>query len=746
MKLRNLLILILIAAVGLLAACASEPEPVQQPTAPAAEQPAAPAQQPAQPAAQQPAAQPAAPAAGELAPPVEYPEAVLMEGMREPKIFPVSEIVEFRAFDKYCEPEWVTKLVEEGKLPPIEERLPKEPFVYKAGFYSDGPGQYGGIWRDVWAVPLEGWNYNAGAVQGWFGIEAIVQEEPFNTGAMFLTEGVTPIPFLAKGYEWVDDGYGLVIPLIEGAKWSDGVEFTSEDIMFLWEDNIMDPNVSTWTNASFWTIEGQPVTLEALDKYTVKFTLPVPYPTKFLYNLTNLIFSPGPAHVLKPFHPKYGGKDYQSYRDALPPNKLPVVTMGPWIPVEYKTDEFLVMRRNPYFYKVDSNGCQLPYLDEVQFTYSKTGATRTLNTLAGTADHSNVENIETFDETVRQAQRPDATFRVEWGPETLGFDIQFNQSKNLGVQSDRDRVIRDLLRNVDFRKAIAYAIDREGLSRSLTNGPFFRPWAGAIFPGSAYFDRSSVVYYPYSPESAAILLERLGLKDTNGDGIREFTEGPLAGQDVIIGLEVGEDNTAGASLGQAIVNFLQDVGIKVNFRTLAGTAMDANDRSGTWEMRITRPGQAWATPNVRCKDIAPVRTDFAWHRVAEGALDADEYADFEQRAMEISNEFCLATDFDTEFALMSELNKLYTENVYNLGLIVGRYGLMLNKNFKNVPIGTPAFLYQWDANNYLMEQIWLEPEHRTDQGQVEIYPETVPYHEGCTYETDGKVCLLKPGQ
>jgi len=420
--------------------------------------------------------------------------------------------------------------------------------------------------------------------------------------------------------------------------------------------------------------------------------------------------------------------------------------MGPWVPVEYKTDEFLVMRRNPYFYKVDSNGCQLPYLDEVQFTYSKTGATRTLNTLAGTADHSNVENIETFDETVRQAQNPNATFRVEWGPETLGFDIQFNQSKNLGVESNRDRVIRDLLRNADFRKAIAYAIDREGLSRSLTNGPFFRPWAGAIFPGSAYFDRSSVVYYPYSPESAAILLEGLGLKDTNGDGIREFTEGPLAGQDVIIGLEVGEDNTAGASLGQAIVNFLQDVGIKVNFRTLAGTAMDANDRSGTWEMRITRPGQAWATPNVRCKDIAPVRTDFAWHRVAEGALDADEYAPFEQRAMEISNEFCLATDFDTEFALMSELNKLYTENVYNLGLIVGRYGLMLNKNFKNVPIGTPAFLYQWDANNYLMEQIWLEPEHRTDQGQVEIYPETVPYHEGCTYEIDGKVCLLKPGQ
>lgn len=736
---KKLLYIVVIASMVLLAACSAAPEPVEPVAeAPAAEVPAEEA------AAEAPAAEEAA--AGELVAPVEYPEAVLMAGMREPKVMPVSDIVEFRALDEYCEAPYLAELVAEGKLPPVEERLPKEPFVFKETFYSDGAGEYGGIWRDVWAVPLAGWNYNAGVVQGWFGVEAIVQEEPFNTGAMFLSEGVTPIPFLAKGYEWSEDGMSLTIPLIEGARWSDGVEFTTEDVMFLWEDNIMDPNVTTWTNASFWQVDGQPVTLEALDDYTLKFTFPVAKPTKFLYNLTNLNFSPGPAHILKPLHPKYGGQDYQTYTDALPPNKLPVVTMGPWVPVEYKTDEFLVMRRNPYYYKVDSNGCQLPYLDEVQFTYSKTGATRTLNTMAGTADHSNVENIETMDETVRQAQDPNATFRVEWGPETLGFDIQFNQSKDLGVADDRDRAVRDLLRSADFRKAIAYAIDREGLAGSLTNGPFFRPWAGALFPGSAYFNREATVYYPYSPESAAILLEGSGLKDTNGDGVREFTEGPLAGQDVVIGLEVGEDNTAGASLGQAIVAFLQEAGIKVNFRTIAGTAGTENDRAGTWEMRITRPGQEWAAPNVKCNQIGPVRTDFAWHRLGSGEVAADEYADFEQRAIEISNEFCLATDYETEYALMSELNQLYTENVYNLGLIVGRYGLMMNKNFKNIPIATPAFLYQWDANNYLAEQIWFEEQHRTDQGQVEIYPNSVPYFEGCTYETDGTVCVVAPGE
>ena len=193
----------------------------------------------------------------------------------------------------------------------------------------------------------------------------------------------------------------------------------------------------------------------------------------------------------------------------------------------------------------------------------------------------------------------------------------------------------------------------------------------------------------------------------------------------MIGLEVGEDNTAGASLGPAIVAFLQDVGIKVNFRTIAGTA-----RHG--QRPLPAPGKCASAAQVRhgprrmygaTKLRLAARTS-SWHRLAEGEIAADEYADFEQRAIEISKEFCLATDFDTEYALMSELNQLYTDNVYNLGLIVGRYGLMLNKNFQNVPVGTPAFLYQWDANNYLMEQIWLEPEHRTDQGQTEIYPES----------------------
>lgn len=738
---RKLVYLMVIATLLLVAACSSEPQAVEPTAAPAAAE--APAAAPAEAATEAPAVEAPAAVAGEIVAPIEYPAGQVMEGGREPVMFPIDGIVQVKALDSYCEPEWITKLVEAGKLPPIEERLPKEPWVFADGFASDAPGEYGGIWRGVWAANTEGWNFVAGVSQGWFGIEAAIQEEPFATGPMFLSEGVVPIPQLVKSYEWSDEGKTLTLHLLEGVKWSDGVEFTTEDMMFLWDDNIMDENVSTWTGPSAFTYNGELTTLEAPDKYTLVFHLPEADP-RFTYKLTNLSFSPGPAHILKPFHPKYGGASYQSYRDSLAPGNLPAVVLGPWVPVQYTTDEFMVMRRNPYYFKVDANGCQLPYLDEVQWTYAATGATRTLNTIAGTADHANVENFDTFDETVRQAQNPDATFRVEWGPETLGFNINFNQSEILGVNNDRDRAVRDLLRNVDFRKALAYAVDRDGLAASITNGPFFRAWAGGLFPGSGYFDRDAVVFYPYSPESANILLDGLGLIDSNGDGVREFpADGPMAGQNIVIGMDSIEDNGAGQILGPALTNFFAEVGIQVNLRLVTNSVGTENNRNGTWEMQIDRPGQEWAAPNFRCRDIAPVNAEFGPHRVGT-ELGENEFADFEKRMVEISEAFCLADNFADEMALMSEYLTLHTENVYNLGLVTGRYGLMLNKNFMNVPVGTPAFLYQWDFNNFMPEQIWLEAEHRTDQGQSEIYPNSVPYFESCDYMTSGKACVVAP--
>ena len=94
-------------------------------------------------------------------------------------------------------------------------------------------------------------------------------------------------------------------------------------------------------------------TLEAVDDYTIKWTFAQPFPLDVFYMMRGSLVHCAGAHP-RDFHPKYNEEmDYKDFENALPPDKLPQVTLGPWAAVEYKTDELLIMRRNPYFWQVD---------------------------------------------------------------------------------------------------------------------------------------------------------------------------------------------------------------------------------------------------------------------------------------------------------------------------------------------------------------------------------------------------------
>ena len=128
-----------------------------------------------------------------------------------------------------------------------------------------------------------------------------------------------------------------------------------------------------------------------------------------------------PAHQLKPLHPKWSTANpkptYKDFADALPPDNLPLVTMGPWVITEYKTDELMIMRRNPYYWKVDEAGNQLPYLDEIQYRKGPSGIGRDLCTIAGDCDQMNLENPSTFVEAMTKAAGSrTAKFQVYLGP------------------------------------------------------------------------------------------------------------------------------------------------------------------------------------------------------------------------------------------------------------------------------------------------------------------------------------------
>ena len=98
-------------------------------------------------------------------------------------------IVEFKALSEYHEPDWLTKkFVSAGKLPPVKDRLPKEPLVFKTENMPDGAGVYGDTLRHVIGGRPEGWNYGAGQTQGWGGIDIGLSDCLTRSAPLFQVE------------------------------------------------------------------------------------------------------------------------------------------------------------------------------------------------------------------------------------------------------------------------------------------------------------------------------------------------------------------------------------------------------------------------------------------------------------------------------------------------------------------------------------------------------------------------------
>ena len=184
------------------------------------------------------------------------------------------DLYNYKALPNYNQAPFLDALVADGKLPPVNERLPKEPVVFKTGAMVDGIGEYGGVFRHVIGGRPEGFNWLAGQHQGWGGINMAVQECLVRQGPRWQIkseEQSGPLPNLAKSWEWNADMTELTMHLIEGAKWSDGDAFDTEDIAFWYNDNVEDENIASRITAGAF---GGGAKLEVIDDYTFKFIFP----------------------------------------------------------------------------------------------------------------------------------------------------------------------------------------------------------------------------------------------------------------------------------------------------------------------------------------------------------------------------------------------------------------------------------------------------------------------------------------
>ena len=241
------------------------------------------------------------------------------------------EEVTGREITSFGEAPALAKLVVEGKLPPVEERLPDEPAVVEP---VEEIGEYGGTWRRAAVSPTDT------MIHVRLGYEPLVR---------WARDGKTIIPNLCTSWEVEEDGKVYTFHLRKGVKWSDGEPFTADDIVFWYEDILLNEDL-TPSFPAWLAPKGEPVKVEKVDDYTVKFIFASPY-SLFLEYLAGPDTGPHifnyPKHYLKQFHPEYtrdeelaaltkeAGFDfwYQLFGDKAAPYTNPdLPTLRPWVP------------------------------------------------------------------------------------------------------------------------------------------------------------------------------------------------------------------------------------------------------------------------------------------------------------------------------------------------------------------------------------------------------------------------------
>ncbi len=640
--------------------------------------------------------------------------------------FTIEEMWTYEALPTYNEAPSLQALVEAGQLPPVADRLPENPRVIKTNIMADGIGEYGGVWRDTYAVPNEGWHWAAGLTQGWFGINQIIQETLISDGPEWMLENPSPLPNLATDWEWSEDGYTLTMHLVRGAKWSDGHPFTADDVVFHYEDYLLDPNMPSWSDASAWVFGGQQTELEKVDDYTIRWHFGVPFPVMAMYNMGYLDFSMSARHVYQPFHPRYNADmDYTEFINLTPPHDVPPVVLGPWVPVRYEAGQQLIMVRNPYFWQVDEEGNQLPYIDEVWFTEATSGEARTMNMVNNTGDRDNIENPQVFGIVNRAAQAEDAHFSITFGPYSIGYQILMNLSLNLGVEDDATLAKRELFRDVDFRRAISYAVDREAIADIAFPGPLTQAWYGGYPTGSSFHRDDLVTRYEFNLDEARNTLAELGFADTTGNGTLNWPDDSvLAGQELIIEMVVGEDAAANVEIAEALQPMLRRVGIDLRVRVMAGTVVANRVDGGNFEMTMMRLDST--IPHIHTPSFGPIfDTSPSWHQAGPGG---ERYLlPFEEQMRELMQEARVTPDTERQMEIFHEVLQLSTENVYAVGVYEVRRGLGLHNRIRNVQPDIPSYMYNWTVSSMPIQIVYVPAELQFETRFQHLIPTAESY-------------------
>ncbi|WP_291424670.1 ABC transporter substrate-binding protein [Deinococcus sp.] len=414
-------------------------------------------------------------------------------------------------------------------------------------------------------------------------------------------------PDLAESWSMTPDGRTATLKLRKGVKWSDGQAFDADDVMFTLDDLASNTGLKANQSALF-RIGKEPLKFTKVDQYTVKVTAPKPYGAM----LQVLTFVPIlPQHKLAKYNPV---KDPDAFSKAWTTNTplTDIVGTGPYVLSKYTVDQKVALVRNPYSWRRDPAGNVLPYMDKLEYLIIKSPDAQIASFRAGQLDSAPISGSQ-FPDLKRQ-ELGGAKFRVIRG---VGLN---NPPVHLAFNQDaRDANLKKAFSEVKFRQALAYAVNRPRIVDTVFNGLASNPGFG-VAPVSEWFNPlTKTMLSEFDLKKAATRLDALGYRDTNGDGVRNFSGG---GPNVEFSLLHAADSSIMPGIATIIQSDFGKIGIKVNLQGVTGSTVLPTAMAGNFEAALGSFGDQ-PDPQLR-KDIwQPGGALNYWHRAAQPAHEGD---------------------------------------------------------------------------------------------------------------------------
>lgn len=462
--------------------------------------------------------------------------------------------------------------VDSGALPPVAERLPENPLVITP---TERPGLQGGDWNH--------------ALVGGGSLSMVVRYQGYEPLMRYSPDWSGLVPNVAEGYEVNADSTEYTYHLRRGMKWSDGQPYTTADVQFWYEDVFLNPDVALAGNA-WWKAGGEVGRLEVIDEVTFKVTFAeangffaqqLAWARQDHLTLT-------PRHYLEQFHIKYNpaANDLAKERGLeswialfqlecgvqddnifFQNSRRPTLMAWMWQSAPGENTEQAIAVRNPYYFKVDTEGTQLPYFDRVVYQMVADPEVLLLKTLQG--------EIDMMDQYIATPANKPVLFDGQEAGDFGFYTLKETAANVMVFQLNLNHLnpTRNALFNTrEFRQALSVAVDRQALIDAVFVGQG-APAQPSIREGDPlYLERLATQHTEYDPAAANALLDTL-VPNKDGEGYRLDADG----QRLTIIFELDQTRTTFIDMMQLVVPMFQAVGIDAQVRTM--------DRS-LWETRV----------------------------------------------------------------------------------------------------------------------------------------------------------------